>query len=360
MYKKPFMPDDARLFFKISPRRILRIVAIVAIVTIVGIGTLGIPGLAGATATSAQTPSFNWRHKSPAAKPPVDVFGAMAYDPALGETVLFGGGDASPDTWAWNGTTWNIIATTGPTPRDMVQMAYDAKTRSLVLFGGVGVDGTAGCDQCDDTWTFDGTWQQQHPANSPSWRDSYSMAYDPTTKRVVLAGGSGFHLRNTWLWNGTNWNRSPSTPFGANVQANFDATMTYDPALEALIYFGGVSDTSDGILTDAETWEWAGSSWTQLSPTTSPPPRTFAGASYWASAGGVVVFGGAPTDGSLTFLNDTWVFNGTTWTQLVTKRSPAPRWGLQMAPASKNGPPLVFGGFVGRKAQNDTWILDHT
>jgi hypothetical protein len=77
-------------------------------------------------------------------------------------------------------------------------MAYDAATRSVVLFG-VGRHPRAG------TWTWDGsTWTKQHPATSPPARNSATMAYDAATGTAVLFGGvesdgTGV-LDDTWTW----------------------------------------------------------------------------------------------------------------------------------------------------------------
>ncbi len=72
----------------------------------------------------------------------------------------------------------------------------------LVLFGGC-------CTEdfwFGDTWTYNGTtWAQESPANSPSPRDSASMAYDPATSQLVLFGGyalSAF-FADTWTYNGS-------------------------------------------------------------------------------------------------------------------------------------------------------------
>lgn len=48
-------------------------------------------------------------------------------------------------------------------------------------------------------------WTKQHPATSPSARDSAAMAYDAATRTVVLFGGATDTLhvsefRSTWAW----------------------------------------------------------------------------------------------------------------------------------------------------------------
>lgn len=80
-------------------------------------------------------------------------------------------------------------------------MAYDAATGNTVLFGGF-----THFRELGDTWTWNGhTWTKQHPAASPSARDSAAMAYDAATRTVVLFGGATDTLhvsefRSTWAW----------------------------------------------------------------------------------------------------------------------------------------------------------------
>jgi hypothetical protein len=78
----------------------------------------------------------------------------MAYDPATGQMLLFGGGDgvaALGDTWMWTGSSWTKKSTPqAPSSRYLTSMAFDTGTGQVVLFGGnpfgSGYDG--------DTWTW--------------------------------------------------------------------------------------------------------------------------------------------------------------------------------------------------------------
>src|SRR5580698_2915361 len=152
-------------------------------------------------------------------------------------------------------------------------MAYDPATGQLVLFGGEGNSGVLA-----DTWTWDGsTWTELSPATSPSARDLASMAYDPGTGQLVLFGGedSNGALADTWTWGlpppaSYGWAQlSPTT----SPPARYGAAMTYDPATGQLLLVGGVGN-SGGLLSD--TWTWSGSKWTELSPASSPPARFLA------------------------------------------------------------------------------------
>ena len=68
------------------------------------------------------------------------------------------------------------------------------------------------------------------------------MAYDAARQRVVLFGGfGGGHLGDTWEWNGTNWTQlTPSTsPTARNAHA-----MAYDAARQRVVLLGGTKRSS--------------------------------------------------------------------------------------------------------------------
>ena len=127
----------------------------------------------------------------------------MASDDADGQTVLFGGVDASrtylSDTWLWTGSTWvEDSPTTGPPPEDGATMAYDPDLSAVVLFGGSLSTGSS----TNATWSWNGsTWTQLVPDVNPSARNDVGLAYDAATSQFVLfgGGGSGSVLADTWV-----------------------------------------------------------------------------------------------------------------------------------------------------------------
>ena len=162
----------------------------------------------------------------------------MAYDPALGQLVLFGGSpigdfdsDGFNDTWTFNGTTWTQQSpTTSPSPaRVDASMAYDPVTGQLVLFGGYRPGG--GYD-FNETWTYDGTtWTEQSPATKPPVSSGSPMAYDPAFGQLVL-----FTVNDTtWTYNGTTWTQQ--SPITSPSSGEY---MDYDPATGQLVLLVGV------------------------------------------------------------------------------------------------------------------------
>jgi len=107
--------------------------------------------------------------------------------------------------------------------------------------------------------------------------------------------------------NWVNWPAAPS-PSGRCC-----FTMAYDWTTKSSLFFGGAVP---GQLY-GDTWIWRGG-WHQLSPATSPSPRLGVAMAYDATAGNVVLFGGTsinPPGSPGTYFNDTWTWDGVTWTQ---------------------------------------------
>ena len=326
--------------------RYLRLVAASVLMGSLSLATVGVLSVADPKA-SAATPPPTWEQLSPATSPPGGGKNMMAYDSGTGQLVLFGGGVNSNvelnDTWTWNGTTWTQLSpATSPPGRNEASMAYDSGTGQLVLFGG-GVNSNV---ELNDTWTWNGTtWTQLSPATSPPARHEASMAYDGGTGQLVLFGGidiNGRPLNDTWTWNGTTWTQlSPA----ASPPALSSASMAYDSGTGQLVL------CHDGI-----TWTWNGSTWTQLSPATSPSARIEASMTYDPDIGQLVLFGGLDNISNPPVeLNDTWTWNGTTWTQQFPVTSPSARDSAGMAYYPGAGQLVLFGAGFSLLA-NDTWV----
>lgn len=62
-----------------------------------------------------------WQQRASILKPSARQLHAMAYDPAHGYTLLFGGNNSSnfPDnrTWTWDGGAWSYFGPTTPSAR---------------------------------------------------------------------------------------------------------------------------------------------------------------------------------------------------------------------------------------------------
>ena len=274
------------------------------------LATMAMAAPAGAATAATSAPAGTWSELSPATSPPADG-GSMAYDRATGQTILFtyakGPGLASTaETWNWTGTTWTQLdPATSPAARFGASIAYDPALGGLVLFGGESYNGTSYVFDAD-TWLWNGTtWTQLDPATRPAARYSASLAYDSATSQLILFGGEGGNptigangitgLNDTWNWTGTTWTQLKPT---ASPAARYSASLAYDSATSQLILFGGGND-ANGIGDD--TWAWTGTTWTQLDPATSPP-ATYGGAMAYDASTGLLVLVGAG-DGA-----NTWAY----------------------------------------------------
>ncbi|MGI8549987.1 MAG: protease pro-enzyme activation domain-containing protein, partial [Dehalococcoidia bacterium] len=128
--------------------------------------------------------------------------GAIAYDEARQKLTLFGGtnGVFQDDTNVWDGSGWiDAQNTSRPSKRAEASMAYFPKTSSIVLFGGYcigtatacGRSGLSFCNQCFDTWSWDGsTWTLLTPTTiSPPARSGAGIVYNASTGVLLLFGG---------------------------------------------------------------------------------------------------------------------------------------------------------------------------
>jgi uncharacterized protein (TIGR03437 family) len=154
-----------------------------------------------------------------------------------------------------------------------------------------------------------------------------------------------------------NWTQqNPQTSPPARVEM----AMAYDSVSSQIVLFGGLNYAIAGNVND--TWVWDGSNWTQETPQTVPPARFWHAMAYDSAHGQVVLFGGLSLEPEEVFYDDTWVWDGSNWTKESPQTSPPARFGHAMAYDSVHGQVVLFGGegvVDGRGADiNDTWVWD--
>jgi galactose oxidase-like protein len=117
------------------------------------------------------------------------------------------------------------------------------------------------------------------------------------------------------------------------------------------LFFGGDLASPGADQSFSETWMFDGSSWTQLA-VQGPPARM--GAVMASLEGDPVLFGG---DDLVTgYFGDTWIWRDGAWNQ-VGSSGPSPRDGAVMAPL--DGRLILFGGQDGQYPPlSDTWAWD--
>lgn len=195
------------------------------------------------------------------------------------------------------------LGPSGPVARSVTALVPDHAGGGLLLFGGDGAP--------NDTWRWQaGAWQQLSPAVSPPARYGPKMASDSARQRVVLFGGNATGLLaplgDTWEWDGAQWNQMspPGSP-----PARGGHCMTFDRFRARTVMFGGNATIILPVFSSVsfrDTWLWDGTQWTQLSLAVQPPSLINPEMVFDDSRGCVVMTGG---------VGATWEWDGTNWTQ---------------------------------------------
>ncbi len=260
-----------------------------------------------------------------------------------------------------DGTLAGSVSATGyggwsprrPTPlalrRGFSPIAHDGTTGIGVLFGGYTPAGFTA-----DTWQWDGaTWRELAvDLVSPAPRMAHGLVVDPRRGVVVLFGGTNLAetYGDLWEWNGTQWVEI-SAPPGPPARTFHGAA--FDPISERVLVFGGCLDVTCAPLLQ-DTWLWDGTSWTEAPAAGAPPPRSFPalatdpGRGVFLAGGCLEVGSGDPSQCD-TPDNDLWLWDGSAWhTQPATGPEPQSRLGHSLVYDPLNDRLVLFGGRAAR------------
>jgi hypothetical protein len=308
-------------------------IGVAAILVALGLGLgLGL-GLTGSSGNGT------WTRLDPTGTVPHAPTAPIVYDSTTRRVIMMVGGGEDPDapssieTWAYDpvAKTWSELKPAGsvvPPVRGDFAMAYDPTTRRLIAFGGTDRADLQPPSAApihyvtDDTWAFDlaaNTWTELKPAGTiPSPRLEGAMAYDPTTRRLILFGGVNgldHKLRDTWAYDPTANTWTDLRPAGTLPSAR-SSKMVYDPTTRRMIMFGSAGEMD--ALNDTWAYDPAANRWTDLNPSGPVPQKRIGFAfAYDASRHRVVLFAGSDAFGSKYF-NDLWAYDlrANTWTEL--------------------------------------------
>lgn len=295
-------------------------------------------------------PAQTWTMSTVVTSPSPRRAGAMAFDAASNQVVIYGGTIAHPgqitaEMWRWNGITWNPIASTAPA-RWGHQLTRDTSNGDLLTFGGrsPSISGLA-----NDTWRWNGsTWTQLTPVIRPPQRFRYGMCYDSWRDRFVMFGGRVAlgNVNDTWEFDGLNWiERLPAT----SPQPREDMVMVFDASVGTTVLFGGFDNDTATLLGD--TWEYRGSDWYETTPVTSPTPRYRMGGIYNSTRQRAVMYGGH--DG-IQFRTETYEYAGSEWTALAIGPGPLASTEFYVGFDENANRTVTFGG-VGNAFSGETW-----
>ena len=187
---------------------------------------------------------------------PTRRYGAAAtYDSNRKKVVMFGG-KVSPsataelaETWEWDGTSWlQRLPTDSPGGLFSPTLAFDSVRNRVVLFGGTA--GTA-ATVAAKTWEYDGTTWSLLASTGPSGR--YGAIGGFMRGKTVIFGGYDYSnmFNDTWEWDGAVWTErlfSGPVPF-----SRFYASGAVDTDRGRLVMYGG-GDVGSGV-TYKDVWE---------------------------------------------------------------------------------------------------------
>jgi hypothetical protein len=299
-----------------------------------------------------------------------------------------GGYDAGPPTCVMTGCMTDEVChplgqcvtncVTTPSTCDSVTESCDATTGYCIAAGVLG-----------ETWRMNvaptsghpGAWEQRLQADGPAARWRTAMA---TSGRgpVMFGGlaGYGVRLGDTWVWEVAAIAADGGPDAGVSDGGMDEIWVRVDGAAPSareqhamasdgtdVYLFGGMTDSA--LVNDL--WRFDGTSWTQLSPSGTPPsPRLGMAMDYGTVRGTemLVVHGG--DDGSGT-LDDTWAYDpsGNTWTELMPVQDdagdpdiPSARAGHSFNFRTSVGVPvdaILYGGDDGADAGSPSvWVFD--
>ena len=319
-----------------------------------------------------------WTELQSATSPSARAFHSMAYDAQSDRIVLFGGNERKPagafgstgETWAYdyNNNRWtNMVPTAAPSPRDTHAVAYDEESDRVILFGGIGpVGGTEAFS--NETWAYNwnaNTWTNMQPPVSPRARLGARMAYAASVDRVILFGGhdASEQFADTWSYEFASTTWTELTP-SSGPSARAFHTMAYDAESARIVLFGGQFFEAGTFVYFDDTWTYDGAAntWLETHPPSSPPERSAHASVYDSSSDRVLVSGGDPGG------DDTWAYdvNANAWTKLDAPSGPSKRAGHAMAYDADSDRSVVFGGIwpygiitdPSLERNSETWAFD--
>lgn len=169
------------------------------------------------------------------------------------------------------------------------------------------------------------------------------------------AGTTGSFFNETVTWSGDstsgNWTVvsssgiDPSGPLPVRSQMG----MAFD-GTNVVLYGGRGESSTSGVFED--TWLYNGTTWSQATPGTSPFGR-YGHELANLDGVGTLMFGGTNV---LNFLEETWLWNGSNWSQLTPANTPGARVDFAMAGSTAATNVLLFGGKGTNSCLEDTWM----
>jgi hypothetical protein len=289
---------------------------------------------------------------------------ALTFDPDHQVAVLFGGANSAgallSSTFTYANKTWISVGdSTYPLPRSLFAFTTDPARGVIDLYGGLSES-----NNFFDYWTYqnNGFRQQTGTTGQPTDCVSPLTAFDTDRQKLVMLCDSSATMDfdgTTWTTFDTSKTSPPSHRFAA---------MAYDQTLKKTVFFGGYDGVSAYLN---QTWLFDGTSWSQVKK--NPAPFRSLTSMWWdPTLKKTVLYGGLgrlTANDRLTRFSDMWSFDGTGWLEIKPATTPGMRYGAAVVVDPKTGHALIFGGIrvdtdaTNNQVQvyaNDMWEWDGT
>jgi hypothetical protein len=201
------------------------------------------------------------------------------------------------------------------------------------------------------------------PGNvAPPATASAPMCYDLLRGRTMLLPGAGYGgmtPAQTWVLDANGWSQLHPA---VQAPVRDGAAMSIDLIGGGCVLYGGVPSglgSTTSYPSVDETWSFDGSSWTQLAPAQTPGGLARFGIATDLGRGRVVVFGGIRNVSFANSVsNQTWEWDGVTWQQPTFVNGPEARQRVAMCYSAGLARTVLFGGQGPTSMNDETWLYD--
>ena len=250
--------------------------------------------------------------------------------------------------------TWTKLAINPPpTIQQSYSIAYNTSHKRIVAYGGR-TGFKSDFQNVNETWGFDyqkTIWVNLEPKNSPPWRVSHSMVYDPVGDKIIMFGGDDFKQGFKDLWSydyfSNLWtNITPDYSPGAREMHG----MVYVPGREVIIMVGGRRHNGGAAYFDIWELNCKTYTWRKLNPENNPKVSDHVNITYDLSAKKVLLY----------LAPEIWAYdlNANDWTQLMPDNKPNLDHSSFLYDP-KHNKSILFGNIFGKEGRF-TWVFDYS
>ncbi len=198
-------------------------------------------------------------------------------------------------------------------------------------------------------------WGPVVTPTAPSARSGAMMAFDVLGNRMLMFGGNASN--ELWSFANGTWSQlSPANSPGPRARS----AMAPNQITGEILLYGGIDSGSTSSAAADDTWVWNGTDWQQVVPPTSPGGRARHAMTYDLGRQVSVLYGGRqalwqPNQA----LAETWEYYSGTWFHVLPVNSPPGLTDAAMAYLVPLGLNVLFGGADNNGIGHDeTWTYN--